>query len=184
MEGAKSVFMRLIHRAAARLRQEGYWAQWMEVYISFSRHEEGWQARVPLGLCQDTLSVIQSFNAIWAFCPAGGQPRQVAITFLGLVSNAYAPAPLFPAEQHRVRLAQAMDRLNERLGANTIYFAGMNEALETAPTRIAFTRIPTLNDPDFEGSPARAGLVSHPPALFLLPKNIRRSRSSAEWWRH
>jgi DNA polymerase IV len=149
IDGAKAVLIRLIHRAAYRLRKEGYWARRMDVYVSFTYREEGWRGEVTLGLCQDTLTMIQALEQLWRFLPPGHRPTQVAITLLDLVADAYAPAPLFAAEQGRVRLAKAMDALNQRFGHNRIYFAGMGQAIATAPTRIAFSRVPALDDPDY-----------------------------------
>ena len=37
-----------------------------------------------------------------------------------------------------------MDAVNACFGADTVYFAGMHAARESAPTRIAFTSIPEL----------------------------------------
>jgi DNA polymerase-4 len=39
-----------------------------------------------------------------------------------------------------------MDALNIKYGTQTLYFAGMHVAKAAAPTRIAFTAIPTLFD--------------------------------------
>lgn len=160
--GAKQVLIRLIHRAARRLRQEGYWAKRMEVYISFSQREEGWRGEVALGLCQDTLTMIQALEQLWCCPPPGRHPTQVAVTLFGLIANAYAMQPLFPEEQSRMQLARAMDLVNDRFGHNTLYFAGMGNAIDAAPTRISFNQIPDEDDEDYEGvemdSLSRAGL--------------------------
>ena len=37
-----------------------------------------------------------------------------------------------------------MDAVNERFGANSVYFASMHETRDTAPLRIAFTNIPDV----------------------------------------
>jgi DNA polymerase-4 len=37
-----------------------------------------------------------------------------------------------------------MDRLNLCYGRNTVYFGGAQPALDSAPTRIAFTHVPDL----------------------------------------
>ena len=39
----------------------------------------------------------------------------------------------------------AMDILNRKHGKNAVYFASAHEALDTAPMRIAFNRIPDLD---------------------------------------
>ncbi len=154
-DGAKSILNKLIHRAALRLRKERYWARSMEIYIAYTYHEEGWRTDVPLGMCQDTLTMIQAMEAVWPFRPAMARPTQVAITLHGLIPDAYATLPLFPEERQRVQLARVMDAINERLGHNMVYVAGLASSKEEAPTRISFNQLPDEDDPDFEDAPTR-----------------------------
>jgi DNA polymerase-4 len=143
-QGARAVLMRLIHKIGARLRRINYWADRMEVYVSYTFREEGWSGSVALGLCQDTQTMIEAFNALWRWQPNCGRPTQVAVTLYDLVSNRSASAPLFPAAQRRLNLARTLDRLNSRFGQDTIYFGGMHAMESAAPTRIAFNQIPDL----------------------------------------
>lgn len=185
VDGAKAVLTKLIHRAALRLRKEGYWAQRMEIYISYSHREEGWRADVPLGLCQDTLSMIESLEALWPFRPPFERPTQVAITLFGLVPDAYAPLPLFPDEQRRVQLSRTMDALNDHLGHNMVCVSGMEDARDDAPTRIAFNRVPDEDDPDYEDAPARPGLLRRPVVASKGAAVGRKTINlSGGWWAH
>jgi DNA polymerase-4 len=143
-QGARAVLIRLIHKIGARLRRINYWADRMEVYVSYTFREEGWSGSVALGLCQDTQTMIEAFNALWRWQPNCGRPTQVAVTLYDLVSNRSASAPLFPAAQRRLNLARTLDRLNNRFGQDTIYFGGMHAMESAAPTRIAFNQIPDL----------------------------------------
>jgi hypothetical protein len=56
--------------------------------------------------------------------------------------------PLFAQQTYLDALAEAMDTIDSRYGHHTIYFGGMWGALTTAPTRIAFTQIPRLEEFD------------------------------------
>jgi DNA polymerase-4 len=149
-EGARAVLMRLLHKVAARLRRINYWAGQMEVYLSYTFREEGWSGSVALGMCQDTQSMIEAFEALWRWRPRGGTPTQVAITLYELTSNASATLPLLAHEQRRIRLSRTVDRLNNQFGPDTVYFGGMHGMTEAAPTRISFSQIPDLtDDPEF-----------------------------------
>jgi DNA polymerase-4 len=141
-QGARAVLIRLIHKIGARLRRINYWAGRMEVYVSFTFREEGWSGSIALGLCQDTQTMIEAFDALWRWQPNCGRPTQVAVTLYELVPNCSASLPLFPAEQRRLKLARTLDRLNSRFGPDTIYFGGMHGMTSAAPTRIAFNQIP------------------------------------------
>lgn len=143
--GAKAVLMRLIHKAAARLRHEAHWAGSLQLAISFIGHS-GWHAQERFPPCQDTLTIIQAFLRLWDRRPQG-MPLKVGIVLGDLAQNQDVSRPLFAEQRELVSLSQAMDRLNRRFGACTVYFAGMHEAHNAAPMRIAFTHIP---DPQWE----------------------------------
>lgn len=142
--GARAVLIRMIHKVGDRLRRINYWAARMEVYVSYTFLEEGWSGSVALGLCQDTQTMIEAFDALWRYQPNFGRPTQVAVTLYDLVSNHSASRPLFPAQQKRLNLARTLDRLNSRFGPDTIYFGGMHGMATAAPTRIAFNQIPAI----------------------------------------
>lgn len=144
--GACGMVMRLIHKAAARLRHMQYWARQMAVGVSFF-NRPSWQVRTRLGLCRDTLTLIEAFSKMWEHYPQGHKPFRVSIVLFDLEPDHNACRPLFPSEQNRIQLARAMDRINSRYGSGTIYFGGVYHTLHCAPIRIPFTSIPDLSVP-------------------------------------
>ena len=142
-EDARAVLIRLIHRAAARLRNLRYWARQMMIYVVFLPQGQ-WKAKAGVGVCQDTLTLAEVFSKLWERCPPG-TPLQVGVTLFDLVAEANATLPLFEWERNRIKLAQTMDRLNARFGAQTIYLGSVHEVLDDAPPRIAFTNIPRFD---------------------------------------
>lgn len=88
--------------------------------------------------------MLQAFEIAWGDRPVGGTPLQVSMVLFDLSSEANTPIPLFPEERQRTHVAQVIDRINERLGSNAIYFASMHDACQQAPMRIAFTHIPNI----------------------------------------
>lgn len=145
-DGARTVLLRLIHKAAARLRRMNYWAGRMEVSVSFTFLEAGWSGSIGLGLCQDTLTMIEAFYDLWRRRPPGRRPTQVAVTLYDLVPNSAASQPLFLADRQRRSLSRAIDQVNDKFGANAVYFAGIHDVRQAAPTRIAFRQIPDFLD--------------------------------------
>lgn len=144
--GAEGVLLRLIQKAAARLRRLRHYARRMEVCVSFTFREEGWRGSVTLGTCQDTLTMIEAFHELWRWRPPQQRPTQVGVTFSDLVPASSASLPLFPEEQRRLNLCRVIDQLNDAFGANTVYFGGSHHTRTAAPSRIAFTQIPDLTD--------------------------------------
>lgn len=145
-EGARAVLIRMIHKAAARLRRLNYWARRLEVHLSFMFFEPGWSISAPLGLCQDTQTMIEAFGMLWPQRPQFGAPTKVGVVLCDLVADAAAGRPLFAADRRRLELARTLDRVNHRLGPDTLYFGAMHQTTGAAPTRIAFSQIPDAVD--------------------------------------
>lgn len=143
-QGARSVLVRLIHKAAARLRRLGYWAKRMQIGLSYTRGQPSWKAAAYLGWCQDTQTMLTAFEVAWAKRPGNGVPLKVSVVLWDVASASNIPRPLFPEEVQNVQLARAMDKINEHLGPNSVYFGSMHEGRGQAPMRIAFTHIPDV----------------------------------------
>jgi DNA polymerase-4 len=143
-DGARGVFVRLIHKAANRLRRMSYWARKMQVGLSYSNGHPKWRTTAYLSRCQDTPAMLRAFEELWAARPVGGVPLKVSMVLLDLTSTANTPLPLFAEERRDLRATKAMDAINERIGSNSLYFASMHTAREQAPMRIAFTHIPDI----------------------------------------
>lgn len=151
-EGAYAVLQRLTHKAAARLRRNGYWARALFVAVKFSSREGGrstWVEQAKLIECQDTLTLLQTVNALWlSSFPKKEQvsrPYAVSITLTDLVKDAQHNFSFF-SEEKRSRLSHSMDRINTKFGKNTIFFGAATGALESAQTRIAFTNVPDFDE--------------------------------------
>lgn len=143
-DGARGVLVRLIHKAASRLRRLGFWARKIHVGLSYTNGWPKWHAVAYLSRCQDTPAMLRAFDELWANRPSGGVPLKVSMVLLDLTSTANTPLPLFAEEQRNLRATKAMDAINEQVGPNSLYFASMHEAREQAPMRIAFTHIPDI----------------------------------------
>ncbi len=152
-EGARGVLVRLIHKAGMRLRRMDYWAARMVVVLRYTGDWPKWKETVYLGRCQDTPSLLKSFERAWEARPTGTtsiaegvglRPFQVAVTLFDLTPGVSTTPSLFVEERRALAAAQAMDAANERFGSNTIYFASMHETRNAAPMRVAFTNIPDV----------------------------------------
>lgn len=145
--GAYGVMSRLIHKAAARLRTIDYWAGALSISV---RYEDGrrWEMGCKLPQCQDTLSLLQAFGAMWRRRPPTGRPQQVAMVLTDLVPTKAATPSLFEFDRQVTDLSHAMDRVNRQFGKHKVHFGVVHGLEETAPVRIAFSQIPEF-DPAF-----------------------------------
>lgn len=148
--GAFAVLVRLLHKAAARLRREGYSARRLVVYIRYARDRYNrrpppWAVQLPLGpTCRDTPTMLKRMGDAWRRFPLEGVPLQAGVTLLKLERVGQVAPSLFAEDRSALRAAETMDAVNLKLGPNALYFASMHDTRDSAPMRIAFTRIPDL----------------------------------------
>ena len=153
-EGAKAVLVRLVHKAAARLRKLGYWAGGMDVHVSYTRRGR-WKSSASVAPCQETQTLIQVLSRLWKSRPSEGKPIKVSVVFYDLVHEASRTPPLFVEDSRKIKLTCAMDAINNRFGANAVYLAAMHRSLHAAPPRISFTHIPDLSVETTRGAELR-----------------------------
>jgi DNA polymerase IV len=139
---SRAVLMRLVHKAAGRLRQTGYWARQVEVGVTYLGGGY-WRGRVRIPLCQDTLTLLETSAALWEHRPPG-RPLRVGVTFGEIVAWYNTSPSLLEEDRQRVALSEAMDRLNTRFGIHTVYFGAMHGQQTERGARIAFNRVPDL----------------------------------------
>ncbi|MEM9353240.1 MAG: DNA polymerase [Planctomycetota bacterium] len=142
--GARSVMVRLIHKAAARLRRLECWARRIQFTLTYVGDTPRWRVTLYLGSSQDTQTMLRAFEQAWAERPRGATPLNAGMVLFDLTPSSCTPLPLFEEDRRNTRAARAIDDINEKLGPNSVYFASMHGAQEQAPMRIAFTHIPDV----------------------------------------
>jgi DNA polymerase-4 len=153
----RAVAFRLMLKAAARLRHDGYAAGTLTLGINFrdaakpsagSWGATSWSASEGLGHgCTDSQTMLDALGRLWARVPAG-EPIMVGVTLTDLVAPKSATLPLFGEENRRAGLSRAMDTINRRFGANTLYTANIHGARGSGSGGIAFTYVPDLSVTD------------------------------------
>ncbi len=136
-EGAREVLLRLLHKAAARLRSEGLWAEGMAVSVRGIRQNWSFKTRIPP--TQDTHTMQEHVLKAWPQRTFAA-PIQVGVTFYDLKPSAEVTPSLFDSTVERADLSRAVDKLNHKFGKNSVFLAGMEHAKDTAQERIAFNK--------------------------------------------
>jgi DNA polymerase-4 len=140
--GAWSVAVKLLHKAAARLRRLGFYAGRLSVAVYDLGADLGWEGTAKLGRCRDTSTLLRSLAELWAHRPKEGTPLRVAVTLFDLSAAAGVARSLFEDDHRRERLSEVLDRVNERFDAARLFLGPMFAARDAAPVRIAFTKVP------------------------------------------
>jgi len=145
-EQARCVAIRLLHKAGARMRWEGYWCTRLTIDLK-PPDAPSWHADVKLEPCQDTVRLLWHLGQLW-----DRQPFEfifcVSVTLSGLIRDGNVEEPLFELDRKRTRLAHTMDTINRKQGHASIYFGSMHGAKDSAPRRIPFANVPDLDLPD------------------------------------
>lgn len=141
--GARGVMVKLVHKAAARMRTLNYWAGSLGIRL---RYEDGrgWDVACKVMRTQDTLTLLHAFDKLWQLRPSG-EPKQVGMVLFDLTPAAMTTPSLFGADHDLTEISHTMDRINRQFGKNSIHFGTLCGSEDTAPTRIAFTQIPEFD---------------------------------------
>ncbi|MCC6682130.1 MAG: DNA polymerase [Phycisphaeraceae bacterium] len=147
-ELAYQVMIRMLHKAARRMRRLGYCAGAMSIYV---RCEGGrrWETGCDLSHAYDTLTLVHHAARLWPAHPIGA-PMKVAVVLLKLETMTGCALPLFEPQRRMNRLAETMDAIAWRFGRDAVFSGAMFAARGSAPTRISFTQVP--DDAEFDSA--------------------------------
>ena len=144
-EGARLVVRRLLVKAAARLRREGFHATSLHLGVkcAVAGHiGHGGEIRAT----QDTFFLLEVLARYWQALPPH-RAMAVSITLGGLVPDAEVSRDLFAPAQDRRALCAVVDRLNQRFGQDTVSYGQLPpHHVPYTGAKIAFGRIPVAED--------------------------------------
>lgn len=148
-EGAYGVLMRLVHKAAARLRKIGYWAGAVSVGASFMGEDRDdsvwWEESVRVPRCQDTPAFVAAAAKLWEKRIRHRRPFKVGTVLSELVPARSATPSLFDEDRKGEDISAAMDEVNAEFGASVVYLGAMFGMRDAAPSRVAWTQIPDFD---------------------------------------
>ena len=141
-EGAYGIMVRLLCRLGARLRSDGYFAQHLRAHVKNVRGNY-WAEEIDLPCVQDTQTLLEKFQKLWRRRGPGSEsPLKVGVEVAGLVPATQVPRLLFDEMEKPRDASQAIDKINQKWGASTIYFGSMHGFRHHMDDKIAFGRIP------------------------------------------
>ena len=105
---AYGVMVRMIHKAASRMRQLDYCASRLIVRIDYIK-QPTWEVTVKLSLTRDTMSFVHALAEAWPDHPPGRLYR-VSIILTQPVATHSAPLPLFAGQTQSNKIANVMEK--------------------------------------------------------------------------
>lgn len=143
-EGTRTVLIRLLYKAAMRLRAENLWTEGLSFGVVGMR--KSWEAYVPLPPLQDSTSLAEALAREWPHRDFEG-PLKVWTALTHLKPREGVTPSLFDERKGNiVQMSQAIDRMNARFGKLKVYPAAIHRARDTAEERIAFGKKELLNE--------------------------------------
>ncbi len=143
MQAAWPVAVRLLTKACARLRFEGFYAKELWLSVKFAERDPAkrkWSVKAKCFETQDSIELVSALERIWSVMPSRPILR-VGVALTGLVASSHHQKNLF-ADQRREALMSAVDQVNQRFREGTLYVADAHEAISIPTNSIAFQRIP------------------------------------------
>lgn len=154
-KAARSVLVKLLAKAAMRLRREQMLAGALAVRIRYLGHDERWKDNIAFDPTDDSRELLHLLSNMLDGRRQRGRelpgppravPLSVSVTLHRLVERAQSSGSLFAPSGGARQLDTVIDRINAKYGHNKVYFGSMQTALghDAAPMRIPFSHIPDL----------------------------------------
>ncbi len=148
--GCKGILIKLIAKAARRLRMDNYWARSLSIKVN-GLIGGRWKKSVHLSPTQETSTFLEVFARMWEDRDEEitANPIKVSMVLTDLSHQKSTSLSLLPQDRKRNEAARLMDKINDRFGRDMLYPAAMHETRDAAPARIAFNNIPDAKEFDF-----------------------------------
>ncbi len=150
-QAARSVLLKLLAKAAMRLRHKQLLASAMQVRVRFVGDNTRLERDLSFAPIDDSRQLLhllgESLQALEP-PPSGRSPHRrplsVSVTLTGLQPRTETALSLFDDTVRGQALNAVLDRVNQRYGNNKLYFGSMQLALASgaAPMRIPFSHVP------------------------------------------
>jgi len=147
-ERAREILVRLIHKAAARLRSEGLYTN--HAVLSVSSRENPWSVNISLPCSNDAVLITERAMQEWRKYPTA-HPMKVGITFSDLTNRAETTPSLFDEVNQREDHGLAVDRVNQKFGKNSVFIASTIHSKSHATEKIAFQKTELFSEGKGDG---------------------------------
>lgn len=139
--GASVIALRLLEKAAERMRHLGFHARTLNLNVS-SFDDSTWKSHIRFGPSQNlwTLQNLLSQNLDFPI----RRPVKVSITLGDLIPDSAVTLSLFPDDQRHQAATKVIDQINRKFGRGAIWPASLAGVRMHAGEKIAFSKVSDL----------------------------------------
>jgi DNA polymerase-4 len=136
-EKATQIIKKLIHKVGYRLRRDGYWAEGVRILIDYLGDGKFSRSKKvpPFNTNQDLNLEVKN---ILKNCQWPRPPLKVSLSVFNLIQTNNHQLSLLEDKEKYQKIAQTIDKINNRFGQQTISSASAYSAKDKSPNRIAF----------------------------------------------
>ena len=134
---ARKVISKMAEKCAVRLRAKGLWAGGLAIFVGFFEGPP-YHHNINIDLVSDSKSIQRVALKLYDDCRIDRSPFRLAITLFNLQQTRGEQISLFNDIEKSRQISKAIDEINDRYGADTIYPASMFGTEDAAPNRIPF----------------------------------------------
>lgn len=140
------ILQKLLVKAAQRLRRGQWMAKKMQISVRFMSGEK-WKDEISFHETQDTSLMVSHLIRSYKSCPRQLKPIKVHVNLFDFTSEKEHQMSFFEDDKKN-SFFKIIDQINDKYGKNTIHLASLHDHVRSAPTHIAFSRIPELDELD------------------------------------
>lgn len=140
------ILQKLLVKAAIRLRRGKWMAKKMYVSIRFLNGQK-WQHEISFHETQDSGFLITQLTKAYKNCPKNIRPIKASVGLFDFIPETEHQLSFFENDKKN-SFYKLVDKINDKYGKHTLHIASLHDHLDAAPTRIAFSRIPELDELD------------------------------------
>jgi len=144
-EGALGIAQKLLSKTAVRLRKEGFLTKRLSLTVKFMNYHERFERSVKLDETQDTSLLMSHLNKFFVEMPRKYKPFMLSVVLSDFRKSENHQFSFFENTK-REQLFGVVDKINEKFGKDTVYLAVLQDKMDAAPSAIAFSRIPELEE--------------------------------------
>jgi DNA polymerase-4 len=143
--GTLGIAQKLLSKAAIRMRKENFLTRHLSLNVKFLDHHENFERSIKIQETQDTSLLMTHLNKFFTEMSKRHKPLRVEVV-LSDFRKAEEHQFSFFENTKKEQLFSVVDKLNEKFGRDTVYVGSLHENIDAAPSAIAFSRIPELEE--------------------------------------